>query len=209
MTAKKTTKSPSKNSTPAAPIGPVTAAPAALAGSLPPGNSPPSVNAPAVPKGWKKRTWPKPKAGTRPKRAQVENTAGAIGELTSSTSYVQDFGNKAPDPQAIAASLANASGWRDSWAAAQAWLAYCSDQRRVWEEDALTKVAALKPAFDYASANDPSIAKKYAATKQLLGAPSAVAQRGAAVRKAKAKAKAAKGASPAPATATTTPAVTH
>ena len=181
-----------------------TQATTATNGALAPGLPVPKVNAPPVPAGWKKTKWPKPKGGLRPKRAQIANLTGSAGELQKSKTYATDFGNKAPDPQVLATSMTTASGWRDSWVAAKEWLAFCSDQRRLWEEDALEKVAALKPAFDYASANDASIAKEYPATMQLMDAPSEIAERGAAVRKAKRQAKSA----PVP-SASTPPAVTH
>jgi hypothetical protein len=198
MTAKKTNKK-KKTTKPA-----VSTATTETEG-LPPGYPPPTVDAPPVPAGWKKAKWPSGQAGLRPKKAQVANFAGTAAELQKSTTWVEDFGNKAPDPDVIASSLVTASGWRDSWVKAVAWLAYCTDQRRLWEDDALEKLATLKPAFDYASANDASIVKTYPAMTQLLEAPNAIAQRGATVRmRDKAAAKAAT-----PTPAASTPPVTE
>jgi hypothetical protein len=65
--------------------------------------------------------------------------------------------------------------------------AYCADQRRAWEEAAFTEVGELKPLFDYASARDATIAKRYPSTKLIVGARSASAQRAAATRKSNKK----------------------
>jgi len=103
--------------------------------------------------------------------------------MQESTTWVDDFGSKAPDPKALAANLLTASQWRDAWVLANNWLAYCADQRRVWEDAAFTEVGELKPLFDYASARDATIAKRYPSTKLIVVARSASAQRGATTRK--------------------------
>jgi hypothetical protein len=69
--------------------------------------------------------------------------------------------------------------WRDAWEDAVRWAAYCSEQRRVWEDDSLAKIAAFRPVFDYLAA----AATRYPATRMLVGARSASARRGAAKKK--------------------------
>jgi hypothetical protein len=103
--------------------------------------------------------------------------------MQSSTTWVADFGSNAPDPKVLAANLTTASSWRDSWSIAVAWAAYCSEQRRLWEDAAFSMVSELKPLFDYASAKDPTIAKRYPSTKLVVDARSVSAQRGATTRK--------------------------
>ncbi len=151
--------------------------------ALPVGNPPPKVNAPAPPKSWTKSKRVRPKEGLKPTASQTDAVAGAAIEMRESTTWVDDFGSKAPDPTSTADILVTASQWRDAWVTASKWVAYCADQRRVWEDAAFTEVGELKPLFDYASVRDASIAKRYSSTKLIVGARSASAQRGATTRK--------------------------
>jgi hypothetical protein len=125
----------------------------------------------------------RPKEGLKPTTAQTDAAAGAATEMRDSSTWVDDFGSKAPDPTTMANNLATASEWRDAWVVARTWLAYCSEQRRLWEDAAFTEVEELKPLFDYSSDRDPTIAKRYPFTKLIVNARSASAQRGATTRK--------------------------
>lgn len=201
-------------STPAAtPVTSVTSLPA-LAAALPmtpPGDLPPAIGVPEPRAGWE----PSPKrgrarTGLRPKAAQAANAAAVAKEITESTTYVADFGSRAPAAAQVAFVVTNAAKWRETWQAARRFFVYASEQRAAWENTALAQMDALKPAFSYATTRDATVEEKYAATAQYLGATNAIAARAATSRKAKAKEK--KGATaPAPAVAPVapeTPAVT-
>jgi hypothetical protein len=152
--------------------------------ALPIAYMPPKVGAPGTPTGWAKSKWVKPREGLRPTSTQADAAAPAAAELEKSTTYVDDFGSKAPPVSQIAPNLVTASQWRDEYVSAKNWLAYVIEQRQLWEDKALADVASLKPAYDYAVSRDPSVAKRYPSTKLLVGARSEVAVRAAARRKA-------------------------
>jgi hypothetical protein len=156
--------------------------------ALPLANPPPAVGAPATPPGWKKSKWIKPREGLRPTATQADAVAPAAAELQASTTYVADFGANAPSAAALAHDLSTASQWREEWSKTRDWLAYCSEQRRLWEDASLAGVATLKPAYDYAVSRDPTVAKRYPSTKRLVAARSEVSTRAAARRKANEKA---------------------
>jgi hypothetical protein len=166
-------------------------APAVAAASpiTPPGDLPPAVGAPAPRAGWepspKKKGSPK---GLRPKGVQATNAPAVAKELTQSTTYVADFGTRAPAAAQVAFVVTNAAKWRDTWEGARRFFVYAAEQRAVWENEALAQMDALKPAFEYAASRESAVAEKYAATSKYLGATNAIAERAATVRKAKAKA---------------------
>jgi hypothetical protein len=135
-----------------------------------------------VPAPKKKRSGPR---GSRPRRAQIAVAAAVATELAESGTYVEDFGARAPAAAQIAFVVANAAKWRDTWHAAKAFFEYASEQRARWEDDASAHMNALKPMFDYATSRDVRVADRYAATTKYLGATKAIAERGAASRKAK------------------------
>jgi hypothetical protein len=171
--------------------------------ALPLANPPPKVGAPVTPTDWKPSKWVGPREGTRPTATQVDAADPAAAELQKSTTYVEDFGANAPPAGQVAQNLLTSSQWRGEWETARNWLAYCSEQRRLWEDQSLADVAALKPAWDYAVSRDPSVAKRYPSTKLLVGARSEVAARAGAKRKAaNAAKKAAAAQSPSPPAAT-------
>jgi hypothetical protein len=162
---------------------------AAAAPVTPPGDLPPAVGAPATPADWVPAPRKKRGArGLRPKAVQVTNAEAAAKEITASTTYVADFGSRAPAAPQVAFVVTNAVKWRDTWQAAKKFFAYASEQRATWENDALAQMDALKPAFTYAASRDGTIAEKYSATSKFLGATNAIASRAATSRKAKAKA---------------------
>jgi hypothetical protein len=158
--------------------------------ALPLAYAPPTVGAPATPTGWTKSKWVKPREGLRPMTTQSDATAPAAAELQRSTTYVADFGANAPPAAEVAQNLLSASAWRAEWEKAGQWLAYCTEQRRIWEDKSLEDVATLKPAYDYAVTRDPTVAKRYPSTKLLVGARSEVSTRAAARKKAGEAAKA-------------------
>jgi hypothetical protein len=179
----------------------------------PPGDLPPVAAVPAPRPGWeptpRKRKGPQ---GLRPKATQAANASAVAKELTESATYGTDFGSRAPAAAQVAFVITNAAKWRETWQAAKKFLAYSAEQRATWDNEALVHMDKLKPAFDYVTSRDPTVAEKYAATSKYLGATNAIAARAATVRKANAKAKA-KGtngtATPSPApVAPETPAVT-
>jgi hypothetical protein len=165
----------------------------------PPGEMPPAVGAPAPPEGWKATpTKGRGRAlGSRLKRVQGASQAAAAKELATSTTYVSDFGSRAPSPTVLGFLLSNAAAWRAIWDGATQFLAYAAEQRQKWEDAASAEMAALAPSFDFVASRDPAIAQKYAATAKYLGAASASAKRAVVTRKAKAaKAKKAEAAAP-------------
>ena len=193
-------------------VSPVTSVtPDAVRGSAPitpPGDLPPAAGGiaeppdgwvPAPPKGRRVR-------GLRPKGAQISDAVAAADELGKSSTYVEDFGSRAPAAAQVAFVVTNAAQWRSTWQASKRACEYAAQQRAVWENDAMAQMDALKPAFDYAMTRDASVSAKYAATAKYLGETNAIAARAASSRKAAAKA-AAKGSKGAQgATAATEPA---
>jgi hypothetical protein len=157
--------------------------------AVPTAYMPPAVGAPATPPGWAKSKWARPKEGLRPTETQAEVAGSAAAELQKSTTYVADFGANAPPVATVASNLVTASQWRDEWTSAKNWLAYCAEQRQIWEDTSLEDVATLKPAFDYAVSRDPTITKRYPQTKLLVGSRSQAAARAAATKKAEKAAK--------------------
>jgi hypothetical protein len=93
---------------------------------IPPGNAPPKDNAPAPPDSWKKsKRVKRQEGGLKPTASQADASVGAATEMQESTTWVDDFGSKAPDPKVLANNLVTASQWRDAWVLASKWLAYC------------------------------------------------------------------------------------
>jgi hypothetical protein len=140
----------------------------------------------------------------KPTSGQVAAASGAADEARATATWTSDFGAFAPDPHTLATALTNASSWRDAWSNAQTWLAYCSVQRRLWEDAALTYVAELKCVFDHASAADVTIAKRYPSLARMVDGRSEGSRRAARARKAR-RARQAKGANGAPKTVPVVP----
>jgi hypothetical protein len=171
----------------------------AVSTARPAGDQPPTAVAPAPPVGWKKTKGARSKEGLRPQKAQLDNAVAAASELTGSETYAEDFLGQGPDAETLATNLTTASKWRDAWTAAKQWLAYCAEQRGIWDEAAYGGINTLKPVYDFVTSRNAGVAKKYTALGQVVNAKSAIAQ-SAAVRKKTATKKAAKAASVAPST---------
>jgi hypothetical protein len=134
--------------------------------------------------------------GARPKGGQAANAATAGQELTTSTTYVEDFGSKAPSQTQLAHLMAGAGAWRGQWVASKRYTAYSAEQNATWWEATLDAADLLQPAFDYAVARDPSVADRYPGLTQFMQALSGIAKRAARTRKANVESK--KGAATAP-----------
>jgi hypothetical protein len=121
---------------------------------------------------------------------QVANTAAAARELSSSTTFAEDFGARAPSQAVMDFLLSNAATWRSIWDGASQFVTYSSEQRTAWEAAAQAEMDSFRPAFELALSTEPALAKKYPATAKYLGAKSVIAKRAAGTRKAKLVAKA-------------------
>jgi hypothetical protein len=156
----------------------------------PPGDMPPAVGAPPTPDDWEPAPGKKRGGkGQRPKGVQISGAVAAAKELAKATTYVEDFGNRAPPAAQVAFVVTNAAKWRATWQGAKKFLAYAAEQRAAWENDALAQMDALKPAFDYATSRDTALAEKYAATSKFLAVNQVIAARAVSTRKANAKGK--------------------
>ncbi len=157
----------------------------------PPGALPGAETSPSPPTEWRPTPTRKVRGfrGLRPKQDQITNATASAKELQSSTTYVADFGATAPDPMAMAYTLTNASKWRDQWAAAKRWMAYCGEQRIAWENEAMTQMNGLQPPFDYAVSRNQEIARKYRATARFMDTTKVITERGVATRRANKAAK--------------------
>ena len=154
----------------------------------PPGDMPLPARAPAPREGWQRTKKKRGARGRRLQAVQATNAVAAANELATSTTYVEDFGTRAPSAEIVSFLILNAAEWRDAWAEAEKFSAYCAEQRAAWEAEALAQMSALKPAFDYVAARDSAAMQKYAATARYLGAAKVVAARANATKKAKAAA---------------------
>jgi hypothetical protein len=171
-------------------LAPPATAPMPAITFTPPGDLPPVTAVPVPRAGWEPA--PKKKRGSRglvPKAAQATNANAVAKELTESATYVADFGARAPSAANVAFVVTNAAKWRETWLAARKFMTYAAEQRANWENEALVHMDKLKPAFEYVTSRDPTVAEKYAATSKYLGATNAIAARAATVRKANAKGK--------------------
>jgi hypothetical protein len=106
-----------------------------------------------------------------------------------SPEYRADFGPYAPTAEEIAFLVTNAARWRAAWLAAKQAVKYASEQRTAWERDALARMDALKPMFDYVVSRDASAAAQYSATAKYMGEAAAIAARAASSRKARTRAR--------------------
>ncbi len=140
----------------------------AAAPMLTPGDLPPTRTTRGAPAGWqKKQTSRKGKTGQRPKRDQIAYSLDVANELSSSTTYDQDFKGLAPPAATLSFLITNGAKWRKEWQAAKTYLAYVAQQRAAWEDAALDHMDELKPTFSLVTAQNGSVAKKYPGDREV------------------------------------------
>jgi hypothetical protein len=130
--------------------------------------------------------------------------ASAATEISSSTTFTADFGEKG-DPSVFAQTLAYAAAWREEWERAQNWLKYVRIGNAAAAVAAKKQLGRYHSAYDHASGWDPTVPKRYPQLAALYQAQSAVGVRAANTRANNKKAKGA-AATEAESDATTAPA---
>jgi hypothetical protein len=140
----------------------------------------PTVDPPSPPAGYV----PPSKVGRspRPQRAQLQLAPRVATELHNATSYVQQFGDAAPDPGGLASSLTLARAWSDKLQLASAWYKYVQQQEHLAWKHAMGLMGELKVPFDFRAARDPSVATEFPSTAAFLAESSDRSKRAAATR---------------------------
>lgn len=147
----------------------------------------PKQSAPAVPVGFEPPPKHQKRVGLPPTEQQVRDAPDVARELSTSTSYANDFGNRIPGAKTIADALTLAKGWSDQVGAAEAWLTYVKAQEHAAWREAFALTKKLKPEFELAAKHDPAVAKTYPQTEDFLGVRVAAAKRGVKTRAEKKK----------------------
>jgi hypothetical protein len=157
----------------------------------------PTTGAPAPPDDYVPSKLAKGKRA-QPAAALVTAAAAAAPEIGGATTYVTDFGAKAPDQANLAANLAFAAGWSGEYTKAQNWFGYVKEQTTLAWLQTNPILDELGPVFAYARGRDASVSNEYPSTAKLYDVRREPAMKGVAVRASKKAASAAakKGATP-------------
>ena len=130
--------------------------------------------------------------GVMPKKSELVVLDDVVTELQNSTDFTAIFGRTLPSVAIIIGLFNGGAQWSSARAKASAFDAYCRAQEGLVWIDLRNLIAKIKPVFEQAVSSDSSLAGEFPALGRLLGAQSAIAQRGVATRKAN-KAAAARG----------------
>jgi hypothetical protein len=153
----------------------------------------------------------KTRSGRKPRALHIVLAPQLAAEfLANKEAYSDEFGPKAPDPDALAAGFTLAVGWSGVAQDADTWASYTDGQATFAWNDALGRMAGLKPLYQAALLRDPTIAEKFPVMARVFAIPAVAAQKGANTRKERAKkAKGGQSTSEAEATGTTDAAATN
>jgi hypothetical protein len=148
----------------------------------------PAKGAPSPPIGFALAPKGQRRPGLMPTAQQVRDASDAASELTSSSKYTADFGNRVPSATIVAGALNLAKGWSDQLAAAETWLAYVKVQYESSWRGALQQTSALKPEFQLAVKHDASVSTRYPQMQDFLAVRAAAAARATVTKANKKKA---------------------
>jgi hypothetical protein len=121
--------------------------------------------------------------GVTPKKTELLVLAAAVKNLAQFASYTQAMGPYAPPYAATLALFTVVNEWSAMRTASSAWDAYCVDQEGLGWATLRPVMERLRPLFDIAVSADPTLLVKLPSLATLLGARTAIAQKGAATRK--------------------------
>ncbi len=96
-------------------------------------------------------------------------------------------GAKAPDADALAAGFTLAVGWSGVAHDADTWASYTDGQATFAWNDALGRMAGLKPLYQAALLRDPTVAEKFPVMARVFAIPAVSGQKAANTRKERAK----------------------
>jgi hypothetical protein len=126
--------------------------------------------------------------GVLPKATQLAVLGGAIQELGRFVDYAQIFGRAAPSIGSMVQSFDAANQWSLMRVRTITWEGYCLQQEGLAWIDVRRLMDKLQPLFELAIASDASVGTEFPMLVKLFGAQRAIAQKGAATRKANRKA---------------------
>lgn len=122
----------------------------------------------------------------RPVEAQVQVASQVASEVSNTAQYRDDFGKRAPDPEAMAQALQRARALSAEVARARAWLAWLEAESAAQWNDALTMTSAFQEHFELAARSDANLALRYPGTSAFYKARVDIAARAMVTRKRKA-----------------------
>jgi hypothetical protein len=122
--------------------------------------------------------------GVMPRKSELLVLEDVVTELENSKDFTAIFGRTLPSVAIIIGLFNGGAQWSSTRAKASAFDAYCRAQEGLVWIDLRNLMAKIKPVFEQAVSSDSSLAGEFPALGRLLGAQSAIAQRGAATRKA-------------------------
>ena len=157
------------------------AAPAAATASV--ALAPPPSNAviPAVPSDYVPKSGVTYR-GAAPKKTELLVLAAAVKNLAEFASYTQVMGPYAPPYAETLALFTVVYQWSSMRTAASAWDAFCVDQEGLGWTTLRPVMERLRPLLELAVKADPTLLVKLPALATLLGARTAIAQKGVATR---------------------------
>ena len=117
-----------------------------------------------------------------PKKAELLVLAQAVKNLAQFASYTQVMGPYAPPYAETLALFTVVYQWSSMRTASSAWDAYSVDQEGLGWATLRPVMERLRPLFDIAVSADPTLLVKLPSLGTLLGARTAIAQKGAATR---------------------------
>ena len=126
-----------------------------------------------------------------PRKAELTALRQAIIDVSSFTRFDQTVGALAPAQAEVTEALTEAKQWSAMCQATDAWMGYARLMEGLAWRRVRTQMRSLRPALALAVERDPKLAEQYGGLMALLGAPSAAARAGVAVRVANRKAVAA------------------
>jgi hypothetical protein len=124
-----------------------------------------------------------PRKGTRVLRGEVDVAENAANELRASTTFSQLLSAKLGTADEIANALAFAVAWYREAQSGAAWSSYARTESNLSWNYALAMIDRLRAGFQAVASTDPGIAKEMPYFTQLLGARTAVANKGVSTKR--------------------------
>jgi hypothetical protein len=144
----------------------------------------PKVGAPATPKDFVPSK-AKKGAKVQPSATILKAVSGASKELATSTTYLKDFGENAPDPATLATTIGFAGAWSGHYTLAEKWFLYVKEQTRLAWLQANPQLDDFGDVFLPILARNDQIGTRYASTAKLFDGRREPAVKGAAVKASK------------------------
>ena len=114
------------------------------------------------------------------------SVAAEVRRSAVASEYRGEFGPHAPDPDALAAILEQAGALSlEEARQKQRWIAVRDQRNQVWDQALTGVIETFQTCFQFAVAQNDTIAPKFPSTEVFLGTAAAIGARGAATRKAR------------------------